>query len=230
MSTTPSLETPPLDTLSVSDFMALDFIPVQAGNLRRGGFSEVGRILSDGKAYFLKRQHNMTRRTFRHPRRHPTYFFEWKFIERLAGTGVTPHCVLYAEQRQGGNVDAVLITEELSGYRSLNEYHDAGEDMTSLMPALGRALHAIHARRIRHGSVHGEHILASPDGDVRLIDFERCRRHWSAVRCALADLKQLRKRSAWLGDSMMWQILSAYPDSMATRLATELNLPETSVS
>ena len=216
------LEIPSLLQMPVTALMQLDAPPVDSTNRRRGGYSEVVRVQSDDHIYFVKRQRNMTRRSMRFPRPRPTYFFEWHFINVIGDTRVTPVCVRYDEQRDTNRYDAVLITEELPGYRALNNARLAGDSREMTMLNLGRTLWSLHQRRICHGGLHGEHIMVNDAGHVRLIDFERTRFHLSSLACATRDLKQLKKRTAWLGQDDFRKIISAYPEAIAAKLPEHL--------
>jgi hypothetical protein len=95
-------------------------------NSRRGGWSGVGRlVLNDGEGneqgIFLKRQKNHQRRTFRHPwRGEPTFACEFRMMRYLAARDVpVPVPVFFGQHNEDGHAQAILMTEELLHFNSL---------------------------------------------------------------------------------------------------------------
>ncbi len=93
----------------------------------RGGWSGVCQLeLSDQAGnqlrVFLKRQENHVRRTWRHPLRgEPTFLREFEMLRYLQSCNVAmPAPVFFDSEMVEGKSRAILITEELVGYRPLD--------------------------------------------------------------------------------------------------------------
>src|SRR5262245_51551526 len=119
-------------------------------NHRRGGWSGVAVLdlaRADGSRLrvFAKRQENHVARTWRHPLRGlPTLVREFENLRRLERGGVPgPTLVYFGAVEVEGARRAVLVTEELAGFRSLEswmrEWNAAGWPALAERRALVRA-------------------------------------------------------------------------------------------
>ncbi len=97
-------------------------------NRDRGGWSRVARTTLQGpdgsaKGVYIKRQNNHLCRTLLHPIRGETTFArEFKNIKRLSKHGIQSlDPVFFATRNEGKDQQAILVTEELHGYESLEE-------------------------------------------------------------------------------------------------------------
>lgn len=215
-----------LDQAGLDSFDALWRAPlddVEPGNLRRGGFSRVGRFVVDGDTYFLKRQQGQLRRSMARPLGRPTYHYEYRQLRRLGARSapVPPWCA-YGEARGAFGVRSVLVVKGLDGYEDLHSRACRGEDLLGLMPAVGETLSWFHLRHLQHMAVQPVHLFASPSGDCRIIDLERTRWHPSVEHAAQRDLRQLIRRSPWFEPAHLGALLSAYPASLGQRLMDTL--------
>ncbi len=169
-------------------------------NQRRGGWSGVARCelsLPEGGAVrvFLKRQENHVTRTFLHPIRGiPTFEREFQNIMRYRAHGIPSLTPLYFGcRRQGGKQQAILLTEELSNFRSLHDLERCWQESPpkatvrrSVVRAVARLLRQIHAQGLRHNCFYPKHIfinIKSPnDVEARAIDLEKTKssplRNW----------------------------------------------------
>ena len=122
----------PLRAAGLDSFEALWALEVEwfePLNRRRGGWSGVVRLTlqdvdGDARALFVKRQDNHLRRSLRHPIvGEPTLGVEMRNILALGRADVsTLRPVYYAQRRVDGRWRAILITEELAGYRPLDDW------------------------------------------------------------------------------------------------------------
>jgi hypothetical protein len=195
--------TPP-ERLTFEKVWSLSGVAVEAGNNRRGGYSEVSRVaLGKGQTVYLKRQHNQLRWSLRcglTP--HPTYWLERDFIDlanRLGGLG--PDVLCYGESRQAGEHRALLVLSALDGFCSLDALLQRPlerEDRRACLFNAGDAIRRLHAHRIEHGALYLKHIFAgpAPDRRIRLIDFERSRLRYSERAARRHDLERFFRR-AW---------------------------------
>lgn len=183
---------------------------IETPNDDRGGWSGVSRILltrHDGSEVgaFLKRQQNHTRRSWLHPvKGELTFAREFEIIRHLQKRGAaTPQPVLFSERREHGRQQAVLMTEELAGYQSLE---DLGEQVFALPPssqrlllrALATSVRRMHMAGIQHRSLYAKHLFIKPQDEayqVALIDFEKSRRSFLPILRTYFDLVTLNYRT-----------------------------------
>lgn len=201
----------------------------EAPNERRGGWSGVVRLeLEDAsgrqRVIFLKRQENHLRRSVRHPvGGEPTFAAEIRNILTLVEAGVpTLHPVYYAQRRVGGRWRAILATEELLGYRPLDEVIDdwratgwaaARDQRRHVARAAAGVAHRLHRQRLAHNAMHPKHLFVRCDdrrADVRLIDLEKMRRVPSSERAMHRDLDSLNRRTLHLSRSDRLRFLMLY--------------------
>ena len=199
-----------------------DFWNVQAEwfeepNQRRGGWSGVARceLKRPGGGVvrmFLKRQENHVTKTLRHPiRGMATLAREFKNFLRFERSGVPGARLIYfGEHRVAGKIRAVLATEELAGFRSLEDWMRVWRkegwprlsDRRVLITSMATAVRRMHGERLRHNCLWSKHVfLKFADGiptargavEVRIIDLEKMKRTWSSNAAAGGDLSSLHR-------------------------------------
>lgn len=208
---------------------ALDIGWFEEPNRRRGGWSGVSRhelALPEGgtQAIFIKRQENHPTFSWRHPVRGvPTFEREFSRIMRYRACGIpTPTPVLYAARRGPEGLRAILITEALTGFVSLEarvaQWLAEGvpplAERRRYIEAVAGLLRSIHAHRLQHNCFFPKHIftrvLADGSVDVRIIDLEKSRWQPSRTVCALRDLYSLMLESQCWRLSDRLRFLMAY--------------------
>ncbi len=171
------------------DFWKLEAKWFEEPNQRRGGWSGVARcelnLPGGGKtAVFLKRQENHITRTFMHPIRGlSTFVREFESIMRYRERNIPSLTPLYfACHRVEGNLRAILLTEELTGFRSLEEIAQEWKALPrATRLAIGRAtaqmLRLIHSHQLSHNCFYPKHVFLrvhAPDQvEARVIDLEK---------------------------------------------------------
>lgn len=211
----------------LSDFDALWKLEAQwfeKPNFRRGGWSGVARCelaLPEGgtRAVFLKRQENHMARLWSHPvRGAPTFLREFRHIMHYRACGIPAlEPVYFAMRRIGGDHRAILITEELAGFVSLEERVQRwlGEGAPPrparrrILGAVAAVLRDMHARGIQHNCFYPKHVFTrlNADGSVeaRVIDLEKSRWRPSRTLCAARDLGTLNRHSpGWSRSDRLW--------------------------
>ncbi len=194
-------------------------------NKRRGGWSGVARCelqLPEGgtTAIFLKRQENHGTRSLLHPLRGvPTFLREFKRIMAYRSCAIpTLEPVFFGMRMQGKNQRAILATEELAGFVSLEDRVQGWKrngfpprkERLRVLESVAALLKRMHAHGIRHGCFFPKHVFTriNPDGCVesRVIDLEKSRRRPLPVMCALRDLYSLSNysSSAWSLSDRLW--------------------------
>jgi hypothetical protein len=198
---------------SFDDFWQLKADLFEEPNLRRGGWSGVARCelkLPAGgvRCVFLKRQENHLTKTWRHPiRGMATLLREFRNFRRFERSGVPTARVLYFGQRRcQGKLCAVLATEELTGFRSLEELTEhwcaqgwpPPEERHRIIEAIACVIRRMHDARLWHHCLWSKHIFLKPSADgapveVRIIDLEKAR--WTPLRrvAARGDLSSLHR-------------------------------------
>jgi len=185
-------------------------------NRRRGGWSGVSRIEVEGprgarQGVFLKRQEDHVHRTWRHPIRGvPTFRRELANILAYRGAGIPAlEPVYFGQRRMGDHQRAILITEELAGFRSLADLSEAwsrGErpdrgTRAGLLAAVADLVASIHAHRLQHNCLYTKHLFVrarATKWETRVIDLEKSKRAWWRWRARVRDLGTLhRYASGW---------------------------------
>lgn len=181
----------------------------------RSGWSAVG-LLSledhDGseRKLILKRQKNYAIRTLLHPIRGiPTLRNEASNITRFDRLEIPAmKLAYYGERREAGEFKAILITEYLDGYESLDaitsrwreEGWPEGTERRRLIASIAHLVHTLHEKGMRHNSLYPKHIFVryNDNGEpgLKLIDLEKVR--WQPIGNAkrIRDLDSLNRRSS----------------------------------
>lgn len=193
-------------------------------NHRRGGWSGVARCeldLPEGgkRAIFLKRQQNHGTFSWRHPLRGmPTFQREFKHIMHYRECGVpTLEPVYFAMRTIGKDQRAILVTEELSGFLSMEEraqgWLESGAPARPIrlrfLRAVAGLLAQMHANGIQHNCFFPKHVFTrlNPDGSVeaRIIDLEKSRWRPAKTLSARRDLYSLTRQSLyWSRTDRLW--------------------------
>lgn len=198
-------------------------------NQRRGGWSGVGRVelrLPSGGQLgaFLKRQQNHQRRTFLHPiTGEPTFSCEFKMMRYLQKHRVpAPAPIFYADQNVDGDYQSILITDELVGFRSLedvtNELFADGRpslaEQRSLIRGVAATVRKLHAARIQHRSLYPKHLFVrmgvKVDPKVVVIDLEKSRVKFLPAMRALYDLSTLNRHARYWSKSSRLYFFKQY--------------------
>lgn len=185
---------------------------VEAPNQRRDGESGVQRIQRRDPSHGLlysKRQVGHLYRSLRHPFGRPTALREYRALRAVERLGIrVPRVAYFAVCKTAGRWRALLVTEELQGFVSLDQWYRDGYDRAcgealqhQLLVQLARVLARLHRAGWQHGCLYPKHIFVRIDGavpEVALLDLEKCRRRLSHRRASYKDLSQLRRHAEWL--------------------------------
>jgi tRNA A-37 threonylcarbamoyl transferase component Bud32 len=191
---------------------------VEPMNVRRNGWSAVSVVsVPDTQGhehrFFLKRQENQLRYSWRHPTGALTYQYEVEAFQQADSFHLpTAELISYGFRKNGATRRGIVVTREIA-LPALSDFQDAAVDWTALLPALrnaGQQLLRLHLSDWQHGALYPSHIFIDPsNGRIRLIDFERARRA-CACTAAEADLSQFLKRAHWIPDVALAAFLEAY--------------------
>jgi len=183
---------------------------VEDSNVRRNGWSgAIHHTVADGEgrrfSMFVKLQENHNYRSPSHLLQwRPTFYRDFLNNRRMERIGVpTVEPVFYAERRDGGKPQAVLVTAALEGYHELNSVFEDSSLVTSTRQAIlhriADAVWLLHCHRLQHNGLSGKHVMIKleKDGafDMRILDLEKMRRSWSWLRTAVCDLEKFIRLS-----------------------------------
>lgn len=190
---------------------------VEAPNQRREGESGVQRVLRNDPAHgvmYCKRQVGHLYRSLRHPFGRPTVLREQHALNAFAALGVrVPRLIYCAAQRDAGQWRALLVTEALQGFISLDQwYHDDcrqrwGEAVhRQMLESVAATLARFHRARWQHGCCYPKHLFIKVRSDQRcqievaVLDLEKSRRRLRQADAARHDLRQLNRHRDGMSD------------------------------
>ena len=209
---------------------------VEEPNQRRGGESGVQLLIPETPEQpwlYSKRQINHMFFSLRYPFGYPTALREKNAIQGLERLGAkAPKLVFYDAIKKGKDWHALLITEALSGFISLDEWY-AQQRTQPLEPAvvdsvlqqIAHNFYKMHLGGWQHGCCYSKHVYikANPElaPEVAFIDLEKARRRWPASRAALHDIKQLGRHRGGMPDAD-WQLFLQHYCNLNPKLRTKL--------
>ncbi|MCD6045486.1 MAG: lipopolysaccharide kinase [Gammaproteobacteria bacterium] len=198
---------------------------VEEPNQRRGGWSGVVRIaLRDAagkeKVVFLKRQANHMCPSILHPiKGRPTFKREFCNIARFNKHQIPTVTPIYYSQR---GKEAILMTEELTGYRPLKEWFSEWEEKgfperalrNRIIEEVARVVGKIHRYNYKHCCLVFKHVFLSLENNevkVSIIDLEKLRYWFWQKKCRTTDLESLiRKRIDKISSTDQWRFMKTY--------------------
>lgn len=195
---------------------------VEEANQRRGGESGVQRIAGKSGPLYCKRQSGHLHRSLCHPLGRPTVLREAESIRALRALGLgVPELVYYGARKQGDVWQAMLVTQELPGFVSLDRWYATQASAVSqatrmqVLDRLGQALALMHSAGWQHGCLYAKHIFVrieegtpGPVIELALIDLEKCRRRWLRHFAARHDMAQLARHRGNMSPAD-WEYLEA---------------------
>lgn len=196
-------------------------------NQRRGGWSGVSRFemkLPQGgtRAVFLKRQENHVTRSWQNPFGMATFVREMRNILRFKNRGVPAlEPVYFAVRRIDGDLRAILVTEELAGYTSLEDLVESWEDhgwpsrqeRRRLIDEVAAVVRKMNDQHLQSNCLYPKHVLVKQEDDrisVRIIDLEKAKWQLLKGRARFRDLDTLNRHSKGWGTSDRLRFYLAY--------------------
>lgn len=182
-------------------------------NQRRGGWSGVGKLSlsAEGsqKCIFLKRQQNHQRRTLRHPVfGQPTFACEFGMISYLAKHHVPSlKPVAFGVRTSPKGEQAILMTEELTGFESLETFTEkllsktraSISEQNKVLKQVAQTVSKLHSAGIQHRSLYPKHLFVHKNlaKDVVVIDLEKSRIKWLGWMRTYYDLATLNRHAQY---------------------------------
>ena len=140
----------------------------------------------------------------------------------------------FAVRHVDGKLRAVLVTEELAGFRSLEAW--AAEWTRRGWPTIGArrrvigavalAVRRMHAHRFQHNCLYAKHVFVKAEDfgevDVRLIDLEKGKHRWWRRLAVHRDLDTLHRHSPGWRMTDRLSFLQAYLEGSDSRARRRL--------
>ncbi|MGV8844666.1 MAG: lipopolysaccharide kinase InaA family protein [Pseudomonas sp.] len=199
---------------------------VEAPNQRRGGESGVQFLRNQAQQLlYLKRQSGHLHRSWRHPFGQPTVLRELQAMQAFTALGIRVPKLVYCDaQKSAGQWRALLVTEALEGFVSLDQWYasDAPQQWgdalkRQLLEQMGVILSRLHRGRWQHSCLYAKHIfvkhhsLANGDGvEIALLDLEKSRQRWSQGAAERHDLGQLYRHREGMPAADWQTFIEAY--------------------
>ncbi|MDR2787209.1 MAG: lipopolysaccharide kinase InaA family protein [Candidatus Accumulibacter sp.] len=154
---------------------------------------------------YCKRQTGYTYRTLSHPFVRPTILRERRAYRAFSRLGIkTPDIVYCAARQERGRWQALLLTEALREFVSLEQWYAGNKDEAlgkAVLRRLAATLARLHLAGWQHGCGHPKHIFVkaghgeneAPQVEIALLDLEKSRRRWCSRNASRHDLCQLTR-------------------------------------
>ncbi|HKO86929.1 MAG TPA: lipopolysaccharide kinase InaA family protein [Burkholderiales bacterium] len=219
------------------DFWNLEWNWVEPRNERRDGWSGASRTsvdTTDGRlSLFVKRQENHCYRSFTHPfRGRPTFYREWRNIQRLQRSGVqTLDPVYYGERMFEGRYQAVLVTIALDDFIDLDRFFENREQANDpqralILDTVADLLLQMHRSGLRHNCLGGNHLmvrlLSSNQAEVRVLDLEKLKQTFDVPGSAAKDLARLIRHTPTLRAEEHQALITGYVKDLRAQDAQDL--------
>ncbi len=217
----------------LADFEALwglDLLSLDKPNRGRSrdGWSSVCAMnleLDNGacKKLIIKRQQNYNSRTLLHPFTGiPTFEKEMNSILHYARQDIPVVKPVYFARRKKNGVQAILITEFLDGFISLDnlvkkwkQEEWSHNTRNNLIKIIAKCISRMHAEGLMHNSMYPKHIFIKRNGNdflIRLIDLEKSKQGFFALHRRCRDLGSLHRRAKGWSAADRIRFLYAYFD------------------
>lgn len=209
---------------------------VEEPNQRRGGASGVQLLVpSTAQQPWLYSKRQVGHRFFslRYPCGRPTVLREKNAMQALERLGLkVPTRVFYGAEKQGKDWYALLVTEALKDFISLEEWYSQlalqpvdSAVVSEVLQAVANALTTMHKAGWQHSCCYAKHIFIKTKSaqapEVAFLDLEKARRRWPAQGAALHDIKQLGRHRGAMPDSD-WQLFLQFYCNQNPKLRTKL--------
>jgi len=225
-----------LDMQTFNDWWARTGEWVEEPNQRRGGESGVQLLIPEDAGQprmYSKRQVNHMFSSLRYPFGHPTALREKKALKALERLGVkVPKLVFYEAIKKGKDWYAILVTEELKDFISLEEWYNQQSSqpadsalINAVLKEVANSFYKMHLGGWQHGCCYAKHVFIKVHPqqaiEAAFLDLEKARRRWPKYRAALHDIKQLGRHRGAMPDTD-WQLFLHYYCELNPKLRSKL--------
>ncbi|MEE4462119.1 lipopolysaccharide kinase InaA family protein [Azotobacter chroococcum] len=207
---------------------------VEEPNVRRAGESGVQRLSATSVPLYSKRQTGHLYYSLRHPLGRPTVLREQDALEAVERLGVrVPKIVFCSARKNGGKWQALLVTESLEGFVSLDDWYRGearqrwGEAVQrQMLEELALTLSRLHQGHWQHGCCYPKHIFVKveetagcPRVEIALIDLEKSRQRLRVASASRRDLDQLHRHCPAMSPAEWEFFKSVYDKALAAPAA-----------
>lgn len=192
---------------------------VEPANQRRGGESGVRLLWQRDPVHpllYCKRQTGHVYRSLLHPLGRPTILREQQAYRAFSHIGIrTPDIVYCAARQQQWHWQALLVTEALSDFVSLEAWyldHQERASKDAVLRQTALTLARLHRQRWQHGCCYPKHIFVRPRPpvEVALLDLEKSRRRWYIESASRHDLGQLKRHRGAMPENDLHILFQCY--------------------
>ncbi|PZW38967.1 lipopolysaccharide kinase InaA family protein, partial [Pseudomonas sp. URMO17WK12:I2] len=128
-------------------------------------------------------------------------------------------------RKHQGQWQALLITQALTGFISLEQWYEAeqsAEDSACMLNALAGALARMHRGRWQHGCCYAKHVFikinnnegSSASAEIALLDLEKSRRRLRTADASRHDMRQLKRHCGAMPEVDWAFLMDAYASLM----------------
>jgi hypothetical protein len=213
---------------------------VEPVNRRRDGESGVQLLRRDAgePPLYCKRQTGHTYRTLLHPFGRPTILRELQAYRVFARLGIkTPRLVYGGVRKRRGQWQALLVTEALQDFVSLEAWYANGASAAlkeSVLRRLAFTLARLHLAGWQHGCCYSNHVFVkagedesgAPQVEIALLDLEKSRRRLSAKAAGRHDLDQLNRHRGSIPEADLSFFRQVYQELLGRNVFREWQRPE----
>ena len=204
---------------------------VEPLNQRRDGESGVQLLRPRNPAHpmlYSKRQTGHLYRSLRHPLGRPTILRELDAYQAFDRLNIrVPKLVYGTARKHEGQWQALLITQALTGFISLERWYEtehSAEQSAGMLTALADILARMHRARWQHSCCYAKHIFIkfngadgnSPSAEIALLDLEKSRRRWRTADASRHDMRQLKRHCGAMPESDWQLLMQAYTAALGT--------------
>lgn len=202
---------------------------VEPPNQRRDGESGVQLLQPrnpSSAVLYSKRQTGHLHYSLLHPWGRPTIVRELQAYQAFDRLGITVPTLVYGSARKHqGQWQALLITQTLQGFISLDQWYAEArpaEQSRCMLTALASTLARLHQSRWQHSCCYAKHIFvkvsstdgSTPTAETALLDLEKSRRRWRKADASRHDMRQLQRHRGAMPDEDWNFLMAAYASLM----------------
>jgi tRNA A-37 threonylcarbamoyl transferase component Bud32 len=178
----------------------------------------------DGRLLYSKRQVNHFHRDLTHPLGQPTLLHEMQAMQALARLGIgVPRVVFGGARKVEGESQALLVTEALDGYESLEDWYarpHAVELRQRVIQQLANTLGRLHRAGWEHGRLSPNNLFLrviegrDPKVDIALLGLAQAEHRMTAHSASRHDFEYFKQHHKPMPDEDWKAFVRAYGDVM----------------
>lgn len=193
--------------------------------------SDIQRLLDAYPTRLHSKRHDgRLCRSLLSPRGRPGLQYEQRALKAVARLGIrVPRVLYYGARKKTGEWRALLVTEALEGFISLNEWYNGDARHRwgprihrQMLQQLGTTLSRLHRGRWQHGDCCPQQLFIRVQGsdnwawvEIALFSLEKSRRRWSTAQASEQDLDQLYRHRQNMPEADWELFRAAYDKALA---------------